>query len=87
MSLGAVHTKITRYEIANQADLFSPPQECALILGAKLYVIQSPNGHMGLNGFEPQFMAQVNQHLSEPLNSLTGNRTGRFQQFLVGNNG
>jgi homoserine O-acetyltransferase len=52
-------------------DLFFPPQECAadckLIHNAELRVIQSPEGHMGLNGFEPQFMAQVDRNLTELL--------------------
>jgi homoserine O-acetyltransferase/O-succinyltransferase len=52
-------------------DLFFPPPECeadcALVPGAKLRVIQSPEGHMGLNGFEPGYMQQVNAYLTELL--------------------
>jgi homoserine O-acetyltransferase/O-succinyltransferase len=52
-------------------DLFFPPQECEadsqLVPGAKLRVIQSPEGHMGLNGFEPGYMQQVNTYLTELL--------------------
>ena len=52
-------------------DLFFPPQECEadsqLVPGAKLRVIQSPEGHMGLNGFEPGYMQQVNAYLTELL--------------------
>lgn len=54
-------------------DLFFPPHECEadcnLIAGAKTKVIQSPEGHMGLNGFEPGYMAQVDQYLSELLSN------------------
>ena len=49
-------------------DLFFPPDECeqdrALIPGATLTVIGSKEGHMGLNGFEPGYMAQVDTALS-----------------------
>ena len=52
-------------------DLFFPPPECeadcALVPGALLRVIQSPEGHMGLNGFEPGYMAQVDRYLTELL--------------------
>ena len=54
-------------------DLFFPPQECEadcqLIPGAALRIIHSPEGHMGLNGFEPGYMRQVDQYLSELLAS------------------
>lgn len=52
-------------------DLFFPPQECeadaAMIPGAKVRVIESPEGHMGLNGFEPGYMAQVDRYLHDLL--------------------
>ncbi len=52
-------------------DLFFPPHECEadskLIPSAELRVIQSPEGHMGLNGFEPGFMAQVDRNLTDLL--------------------
>ena len=52
-------------------DMFFPPQECeadcALVAGALFRVIQSPEGHMGLNGFEPGYMAQVDRYLTELL--------------------
>ena len=54
-------------------DQFFPPSECAadcaLIADAQLGVIQSPEGHMGLNGFEPGFMEQVDRYLTELLNT------------------
>jgi homoserine O-acetyltransferase len=57
-------------------DLFFPPHECEadslLVPGAVFRVIQSPEGHMGLNGFEPGYMAQVDRHLVELLNMQTG---------------
>lgn len=52
-------------------DQFFPPHECeadcAMVPGALLRVIHSPEGHMGLNGFEPSYMEQVDRHLSELL--------------------
>jgi homoserine O-acetyltransferase/O-succinyltransferase len=52
-------------------DQFFPPQECEadcrLISGAALRVIESPEGHMGLNGFEPGYMRQVDGYLAELL--------------------
>ena len=52
-------------------DLFFPPQECEadcrLVPGAVLRVIQTPEGHMGLNGFEPGYMEQVDRYLTELL--------------------
>lgn len=57
-------------------DMFFPPQECeadcALIPGAFFGVIQSPEGHMGLNGFEPGYMAQVDRYLAELLDIEVG---------------
>lgn len=52
-------------------DQFFPPAEAeadaALIPGAEVRVIHSIEGHMGLNGFEPGYMAQVHSHLSDLL--------------------
>ncbi|MEU9335363.1 alpha/beta fold hydrolase [Streptomyces sp. NPDC048290] len=52
-------------------DMFFPPEECAadaaLIPGARFQVIESKEGHFGLNGFEPGFMAQVDGLLRELL--------------------
>ena len=52
-------------------DLFFPPAECeadcALVPDGKFRVIQSPEGHMGLNGFEPGYMSQVDRCLTELL--------------------
>lgn len=52
-------------------DLFFPPNECeadcAHIAGATVKVIETKEGHMGLNGFEPNYMAQVDAALGELL--------------------
>lgn len=52
-------------------DNFFPPQECEadyrLLPDGLFRVIESPEGHMGLNGFEPGYMEQVDRHLSELL--------------------
>lgn len=52
-------------------DLFFPPNECEndckMIAGAKLSVIESKDGHFALNGVEPNYMAQVNAALGELL--------------------
>jgi homoserine O-acetyltransferase/O-succinyltransferase len=52
-------------------DLFFPTVEAeadaALIPGAECRVIHSIEGHMGLNGFEPGYMTQVDGHLSDLL--------------------
>lgn len=52
-------------------DLFFPPHECAedceLISGSQLRVIETKEGHMGLNGFEPGYMEQVDRHLRDLL--------------------
>ncbi len=54
-------------------DLFFPPPECeadcALVPDAIFRVIQSPEGHMGLNGFDPAYMEQVDRYLKELLAS------------------
>ena len=52
-------------------DLFFPPNECEEdarhIAGATVRVIETKEGHMGLNGFEPGYMAQVDAFLTELL--------------------
>lgn len=49
----------------------SPPDECEadsrLVPGAVFRVIQSPEGHMGLNGFDRTYVEQVDHHLTELL--------------------
>lgn len=54
-------------------DLFFPPNECeedcSHIKGATLRVIETKEGHMGLNGFEPDYMAQVDAGLKDLLST------------------
>lgn len=54
-------------------DMFFPPHECeadcALIERAELKLIHTPEGHMGLNGFEPGYISQVDEHLRALLNN------------------
>lgn len=68
-ALGRITAKTTVIPISH--DLFFPPTEaeadCKLIPGADLKVINSVEGHMGLNGFESGYMAQVDRHLSDLL--------------------
>ncbi|MBB6466725.1 homoserine O-acetyltransferase [Aminobacter lissarensis] len=73
--LSAALKRITAktYVMPISHDMFFPPHECeaecALIEGAELKVIHSPEGHMGLNGFEPGYMRQVDEHLRALLRS------------------
>ncbi|MCO4276015.1 alpha/beta fold hydrolase [Pseudarthrobacter sp. HLT3-5] len=52
-------------------DLFFPPHEHsadhALIPNSELRVIESKEGHFALNGFEPNYMGQVDGHLRDLL--------------------
>lgn len=68
-ALGRITAKTTVMPISH--DLFFPLAEaeadCRLIPGADLRVINSVEGHMGLNGFEPGYIAQVDRHLSDLL--------------------
>lgn len=68
-ALGRITAKTMVMPISH--DLFFPPAEAeadaALIPGADFKVIHSVEGHMGLNGFEPGYMAQVDSHLSDLL--------------------
>lgn len=70
-ALGDVKAKTFVMPISH--DLFFPPdeceQDCKLINGAQLKVIETKEGHMGLNGFEPDYMAQVDKYLFELLAS------------------
>lgn len=68
-ALGRISAKTLIMPISH--DLFFPPNECeedcVHIEGASLRVIDSKEGHMGLNGFEPNYMAQVDAGLRELL--------------------
>jgi homoserine O-acetyltransferase/O-succinyltransferase len=52
-------------------DMFFPPRDLEaahkLMPTSEYRVIESIEGHMGLNGFEPNYMAQVDKHLRELL--------------------
>jgi homoserine O-acetyltransferase/O-succinyltransferase len=73
LSVALKRIKAKTLVMAISHDQFFPQHECEadcnLIDGAELRVIQSPEGHMGLNGFEPGYMAQVDQYLSELLSN------------------
>ena len=68
-ALGRIKAKTLIMPISH--DLFFPPHECEedcrLIADAEMRVIESKEGHMGLNGFEPEYMMQVDKHLAELL--------------------
>jgi homoserine O-acetyltransferase/O-succinyltransferase len=52
-------------------DMIFPPRDCEaeqkMILGGELRLINSIEGHMALNGFEPNYMIQVDNYLTELL--------------------
>lgn len=64
-ALGRITARTSILPISH--DLFFPPNECeedrALIPEATLTIIETKEGHMGLNGFEPAYMAQVDAAL------------------------
>lgn len=68
-ALGRIKAKTCVMPISH--DLFFPPHECEadcqMIEGAQLHVIEAKEGHMGLNGFEPGYMEQVDRYLNELL--------------------
>ncbi len=68
-ALGRITAKTFVLPISH--DLFFPPHECdadsQMIAGAECRVIESLEGHMGLNGFEPGYMEQVDRHLGDLL--------------------
>ncbi|MEM5469532.1 MAG: alpha/beta fold hydrolase [Sulfitobacter sp.] len=70
-ALGRITAKMCIMPIDH--DLFFPPNECEAdcryISGATVKVIQSKDGHMGLNGLEPDYMAQVDGALNVLLQS------------------
>lgn len=63
--------KAKTFVIPISHDLFFPPHECEedcrMISGAELRVIESKEGHMGLNGFEPGYIEQADRYLKELL--------------------
>jgi homoserine O-acetyltransferase/O-succinyltransferase len=56
-------------------DMFFPPRDCAaeqkLVPNSELRVIESTAGHLGLFGFEPGYMPQIDRHLGELLQTTS----------------
>ncbi len=56
-------------------DMFFPVRDCAaeqkLVPNSELRVIESTAGHLGLFGFEPNYMPQINRHLGELLETTS----------------
>lgn len=68
-ALGKIKAKTCIMPISH--DMFFPPNECEedqrQIEGSELRILQSKEGHFALNGFEPQYMEQVDTCLKELL--------------------
>jgi homoserine O-acetyltransferase/O-succinyltransferase len=68
-ALGRITAKF--YVMPISHDMFFPPRDCEaehrLIANSEFRVIESIEGHMALNGFDPAYMAQVDKHLRELL--------------------
>jgi homoserine O-acetyltransferase len=52
-------------------DMFFPPRDCKaeqkMIKGSELRLLKSPCGHLVVTGIDPNFLAQVDEHLKELL--------------------
>lgn len=70
-ALGRIRARLMVMPISH--DQFFPPGECKAdslaVPGALFRVIRSPEGHMGLNGFEPGYMQQIDRCLTELLSA------------------
>ncbi|MCJ0762261.1 alpha/beta fold hydrolase [Variovorax terrae] len=68
-ALGRIRAKVYTMPISH--DMFFPPRDCEaesrLIPNGELRVIDSIEGHMALNGFDPAYTAQVDAHQRELL--------------------
>ncbi|MCX7669887.1 MAG: hypothetical protein N2439_07440, partial [Anaerolineae bacterium] len=68
-ALGRIKAKVFTMPISH--DMFFPPRDCEaeqkLIPGAELRLLHAVEGHMALNGFDPDLVAQVDRHLAELL--------------------
>jgi homoserine O-acetyltransferase/O-succinyltransferase len=68
-ALSRIRAKVFTLPISH--DMIFPVSDCEteqkMIPGGELRVIESIEGHMALNGFAPQYMAQVDKHLRELL--------------------
>ncbi|HTV18575.1 MAG TPA: hypothetical protein VMG12_07895, partial [Polyangiaceae bacterium] len=54
-----------------ETDMFFPPSDCEyeqrMIPGSELRVLRTVDGHLGLLGADPEYIGQVDRHLSELL--------------------
>lgn len=70
-ALARIKAKVFTMPISH--DMFFPPRDCeaeqSLIPNSELRVINAIEGHMALNGFDPDYMAQVDSHLRDLLSS------------------
>lgn len=68
-ALSRIKAKVFTLPISH--DMVFPPRDCEaeqkMIPGGELRLINSIEGHMALNGFEPNYMMQVDKHLTELL--------------------
>ena len=68
-ALGRIKARFCVMPISH--DMFFPPRDCEadhrLIPRSDYRVIESTEGHMALNGFDPAYTAQVDKHLGELL--------------------
>jgi homoserine O-acetyltransferase/O-succinyltransferase len=68
-ALSRITAKVFTLPISH--DMIFPPADCEaeqkMIPGGELRLIHSIEGHMALNGFEPNYMIQVDKHLKELL--------------------
>ena len=68
-ALARIKAKVFTMPISH--DMFFPPRDCEaeqkLIPNGELRVINGIEGHMALNGFDPEYVAQVDSHLRELL--------------------
>jgi homoserine O-acetyltransferase len=68
-ALGRIKAKF--YVMPISHDMFFPPRDCEaehrLIANSEFRVIESVEGHMALNGFDPAYVAQVDKNLRELL--------------------
>lgn len=64
-ALGSIKAKM--YVMPVSHDMFFPPNEAAedqaKVPNSELRIIESKEGHFALNGFEPDYMEQVDRHL------------------------
>jgi homoserine O-acetyltransferase/O-succinyltransferase len=68
-ALARIKAKVFTLPISH--DMIFPTRDCEaeqkMIPGGELHVIESVEGHMALNGFEPNYMMQVDKYLNQLL--------------------